>query len=921
MSMMQQPIAPPQSLKGWLKATVLPLPTDSADKFKKLVISGNLGEELNKSYQYVTALQKMQPAGITVATREFADVKKLVSDNAEGVMFSGTLSQLRVDERALSTIDYGRIGYIIESAENDAQLKNMLGVIIVNIEDGEQLHFMRANKDAEVDALCLLMYWNSQNQEVQSRLIALASDLVFHGRRLGAGSKVFAAKFELMNADEKSREAMAVSAWRKCIFLSEYVDRILLEDRFPDAKIPSERLLKAMTEDCTKIDGWNVDTLGRYLLVGRRLSEHVVRNWLIVWEATCKRNAFLDGIMFLRACVAATPADDELANLLQILFLEQRCGLKKTLKVDAKQSPSNLFKAYLLRMKIFTHLEFILPKLADVVHLYGSAAFFATEYSLDAQGSFTSDCQKPVHDEEEQEEVVSDDNAECEGTVTTYKSRRLLIAFCHGLAKHKFERSFLSMAKEGRSTGHILDLTSPASGVIAKQIKEIQQTYADDFREAAFTPEKTKEGLMPNNLLEVQVESTMLDEESYKNNLAQWNEDVAAYVDNTLDSFVQSHLVLVVDDQKDTEKMIRKIHSLPLLKENKRKLFIHDENVEPSVPWDRIQRRKMSVFARMHHMMIAEDLDPIVELYSAAKTKGDDGLSEDMLMVMLPGPPPNIPISKNLDVVHKKLKSITPKLQLPKIGKIEIERCDVLTRAKQHAAFTGVNENHIVFSTEKKGCMHKAPMAHLKGGDIFFNRWPVPSIRWSQLMKLPKATADKMFVERENRPVLADDASDGEYELATSDEIALDKDFVIPYPHEHNMQLGLELIHVFAADVVVTTTMGSGELFKAVLQKHKFGVGICKTASQKKQVMITLKGFAKLMNLVSLKDGPVKSAELLKYEKDLQKKANPKPADPAIPKPADPAIPKPAHPAIPTPATLPIAANPPVLAGFGASVL
>jgi len=203
MSMMQQPIAPPQSLKGWLKATVLPLPTDSADKFKKLVISGNLGEELNKSYQYVTALQKMQPAGITVATREFADVKKLVSDNAEGVMFSGTLSQLRVDERALSTIDYGRIGYIIESAENDAQLKNMLGVIIVNIEDGEQLHFMRANKDAEVDALCLLMYWNSQNKEVQSRLIALASDLVFHGRRLGAGSKVFAAKFELMNADEK----------------------------------------------------------------------------------------------------------------------------------------------------------------------------------------------------------------------------------------------------------------------------------------------------------------------------------------------------------------------------------------------------------------------------------------------------------------------------------------------------------------------------------------------------------------------------------------------------------------------------------------------------------------------------------------------------------------------------------------------
>ena len=185
------------------------------------MVPGNLGEELNKAYQYVTALSAMQPAGITVGTRELADVMKLIVDNADGVMFSGTLSQLYVDERALSTIDYGRIGYIIEEANDDAQLKKLMGVIIVNIGDGEQLRFMRANKDAEVDALCLLMYWNSRNSEVQSRLIALVSDLVFHGRRLGAGSKVFAAKFELMNADEKSREAMAVSAWRRCIFLSE----------------------------------------------------------------------------------------------------------------------------------------------------------------------------------------------------------------------------------------------------------------------------------------------------------------------------------------------------------------------------------------------------------------------------------------------------------------------------------------------------------------------------------------------------------------------------------------------------------------------------------------------------------------------------------------------------------------------------
>ena len=110
--------------------------------------------------------------------------------------------------------------------------------------------FKRANKDAEVDALCLLLFWNHTNSELQLRLTAIASDLVFLGRRLGQGSKVFAAKFEMMNAEEKSREAMSVSSWRKCIFLSEYLDRVIREARFTDEKIPGERLMKAMKEDC-----------------------------------------------------------------------------------------------------------------------------------------------------------------------------------------------------------------------------------------------------------------------------------------------------------------------------------------------------------------------------------------------------------------------------------------------------------------------------------------------------------------------------------------------------------------------------------------------------------------------------------------------------------------------------------------------
>ena len=85
-----------------------------------------------------------------------------------------------------------------------------------------------------------------------------------------------------------------------------------------------------------------------------------------------------------------------------------------------------------------------------------------------------------------------------------------------------------------------------------------------------------------------------------------------------------------------------------------------------------------------------------------------------------------------------------------------------------------------------------------------------------------------------------------DHEPPTAEELALEGEVLVPFPHELNKELGLELIHVFAADV--TTTVGSGELFKAVLQKHKYG--ICKTMAHKKQVMQELKNFAKMMNLV-----------------------------------------------------------------------
>ena len=82
------------------------------------------------------------------------------------------------------------------------------------------------------------------------------------------------------------------------------------------------------------------------------------------------------------------------------------------------------------------------------------------------------------------------------------------------------------MAKEGKSNGHVLDLTSTQAVNIAKATKEIELAYAGDFREETFTPKKTPETLMHNNSLEVHIGAPMLDEDSYKEKLATYKERV-----------------------------------------------------------------------------------------------------------------------------------------------------------------------------------------------------------------------------------------------------------------------------------------------------------------------------------------------------------------------------------------------------------
>jgi len=350
-------------------------------------------------------------------------------------------------------------------------------------------------------------------------------------------------------------------------------------------------------------------------------------------------------------------------------------------------------------------------------------------------------------------------------------------------------------------------------------------------------------------------------------------------------------------------------------------------------------------------------MEPILELYGTCKTVGEDSQSDDVLMFICSAPQANSPENKNLNTMYKVMKSLSPKLQKPKIGKVRVNQLDVLRRQKQQPAFFGsnINEFDMLFSMQRKGPMcRNDKMIHLKDGHLYFNTWPINAIPFAQMMKVSKATHEKMFLPTTGGQATLAADSDDEAQPPTTDELTLENDMLVPFPHELSKELGLEIINVFAADVIITTTVGSGAIFEATLQKHKFGVGICQTATHKKQVIQKLKEYVKTMNLVSLNDAPAKPADLLKYEADLQRQATGVPkADSvlgvpkaAVPKAAVPkeTVPTPAVPnAVPTavpkavpkaadaavaatittapPQTLSMSVAVPKLAGFGGSLL
>ena len=197
------------------------LPEDNCKKLMTLIMDDRIEFELASAVDYVKTNVPATPAGKTVGKRTLAEIKLELSDPNGSVLASGSLTQLALGTNAVGTIDAGRIHHLMTTADTLAELKELIGPIVIN---GDPLlpstessdlsqPLTRLNKDAEVHALCLLIFWVKTPD-----LVKLATDLQFQYVHGGSGSQSSTCSLRLINKEERQRKATHSIYWRRCRF-------------------------------------------------------------------------------------------------------------------------------------------------------------------------------------------------------------------------------------------------------------------------------------------------------------------------------------------------------------------------------------------------------------------------------------------------------------------------------------------------------------------------------------------------------------------------------------------------------------------------------------------------------------------------------------------------------------------------------
>ena len=549
---------------------------DFAARFLGVVNADALADELAASIAWVRENVPKTPVGAACPLRKPTDIKQLLDKGTEGVLSAGNLSASSLSASAVATIDTGRISLLLTNYRMLKSFKAMVGKVIINasVWDGKSYEeLIRADKDAEVQAMCLVAYWCKIPQVSEA-----FADLTFEFRYNGTGSRSLTATLKLCENEDNLRSVLGLSGRRKVCVYADLVQMMLDEGRFTDGADVGDRLLKVLNEDGVSPGKLNADTMKRYIHLGRRCGNDIVKNCLEKWEALNRRDSLVDGITVLRGVCSSTENDVELGTILHELMLQQRAGLRKQLITSRSHNdastPANVAKGILLRNFIYTHVLRSFPKHKELIERFAPSAFYLAQFGIDENGNRVSD---PPDEDADADSVVDAGGQADGGPTSSYKSRLPLEKFLKSLMFNKLERVICSMAKS--SSQNTLDLTTEEAKSIKASLDEIAGHYVADFppTQVAVNAGVVRHTVESSSVLTVVTEGAPLTNDEYKVQLGEFTRRVADFDKATLEAFINNRVAFVIDDLTTEGSLKRKLHSVPLMKEKRRKNFVHDE--------------------------------------------------------------------------------------------------------------------------------------------------------------------------------------------------------------------------------------------------------------------------------------------------------------------------------------------------------
>ena len=124
-------------------------------------------------------------------------------------------------------------------------------------------------------------------------------------------------------------EVVAISGWRRLVFFSDFLDSIVADGLYPHLRTEGDKLIQGLKDQGLHDESINENTQKRYLALGKRVQLH--KQALMRWEMFHQRDTLIDGLTTLRNVFSISDREDDIAFIINELFMQQRAGLRTSL--------------------------------------------------------------------------------------------------------------------------------------------------------------------------------------------------------------------------------------------------------------------------------------------------------------------------------------------------------------------------------------------------------------------------------------------------------------------------------------------------------------------------------------------------------------------------------------------------------------